>query len=116
MLPPIDNLLSAEMIRDGGSLAARFHCTDGAEYVLFLLLIRNVDTGERQGYAQPQIRNLAFGTNLTISWQHALALVHQLQSLSPASNDRWLLAIEESIRNNGALPVSVSRFIGVSSA
>jgi hypothetical protein len=112
MLPPIDNFSAAEMIRDGGSLAASFHCTDGVQYWLYLEVILQPGSSERLGYSQPQVVNRLQGTAVTISWQHALALVHQLQSLSSRPNDPWLSAMEESIKGQGRLPLAVSRLIG----
>lgn len=65
MLPTISNVQSIEMIRDGGSLAAKFDTADGATYILLLKIRMEIGddptiTGEYEettvaslGYDQP---------------------------------------------------------------
>ena len=101
MLPPVDAVLSAEMIRDGGSLGAAFS-GGGAEYWLFFPHRRQA--GHVVGYSPPSIRE-RLGFTYEISWSHAVVFVHQLQHLTTdACHLHWLRAMELVAQASGALP------------
>jgi hypothetical protein len=78
MLPPIAVVNSVEMIRDGGSLAADFHGANGSNYwLLYRLISRTLPSRmiERLGYAMPVVVERQVGTEIEISWDHALILI-----------------------------------------
>jgi len=64
MIPAISHVLSVEMIRDGGSLAADFCGADGCEYRLFFpidLSMNTVGLPEQRGYLAPIILDRLYG-------------------------------------------------------
>jgi hypothetical protein len=117
MIPPIGLLLSVEMIRDGGSLAAEFQCADAATYWLFFpLRMQELASGEieRLGYGQPIISCRIAGTSTEISWDHALALLNQMEPLlRDESHREWLDAMRATARGGGALPPRIVRSLGI---
>ncbi len=107
------------MIRDGGSLAACFLGTNGAEYWLFFsLLSEKSEAGEfvRLGYKSPVIFERAkFQTSneigwesmnqVVLSWKHAEVFLHQLRDHVRNDGDlKWLNAMEEVACSQGGLP------------
>jgi hypothetical protein len=116
MLPSITVLNSVEMIRDGGSLAASFQGKNGSEYWLFFRLRqRTLPSGmfERLGYAKPVVVERQVGTEIEISWEHALILINQIRPLLRQSQDvEWLDAMQATAIAKGELPAKVERFLG----
>ena len=58
VVPAVRETLDIEMIRDGGSLAAKFSGMDGGEYILFVPIhLELVDSiaFKRVGYRPPQL-------------------------------------------------------------
>lgn len=115
MLPSISVVNSVEMIRDGGSLAASFHCKNGSEYSLFFrLLHQTLPSGmfERLGYGKPVVVERQIGTEIEISWEHALILINQLRPLLRQTQDaEWLDAMQATALTEGELPAKVDRFL-----
>ncbi len=122
MLPSISTVLSIEMVRDGGSLAAHFIGANGSSYCLHFQLITMRDSNgdvQRIGYAKPVVfERLEFreanrfewqGINLVeVSWIHARVLLRQLRGHRCNDRDsKWLAAMEESATAEGALPQAV---------
>jgi len=116
MIPSIGSLLSVEMIRDGGSLAAVFQGKDASNYWLFFpLRQKKLASGqiERLGYNTPQIVDRLTGTSIDISWVHALMLVNQMEPLLRETSDRkWLDAMRITAQEQGALPPGIARYLG----
>ena len=82
MLPPVTHVISVEMIRDGGSLAAIYGGGDSAEYWLFFpVRTESVDADHTRisGWELPEIHDRSTGLKNEISWQHAMTFVGQLK-------------------------------------
>jgi len=113
MLPSIGLVLSVEMIRDGGSLAAVFQGSNGAKYWLFFELeTRELPTGqlERLGYKDPVVVERQVGLPLSISWEHAKIMLHQMRPLAPdAASLKWLDVMEATAEAHGRLPTEMER-------
>ena len=118
MLPSISLVLSVEMVRDGGSLAAVFQGSNGAVYWLFFpLRHQRLASGifERLGYENPQVVERLTGVAVEISWQHAIVLLNQIRPLVPEHYDlQWLEAMSVTASTEGALPPGVERFLPLS--
>jgi hypothetical protein len=116
MLPPIDQLLSIGMIRDGGSLGASLLCADGSVYALFFKLDSFVNAGgelERRGYFPPVIMRKVCGIEISISWPHAEILLHQMRAMLRSEADRnWVEVMIEVTETRGQLPASISKIVG----
>ena len=119
MLPSIALVVSVEMIRDGGSLAASFQGINGSEYwLLFKLRSRDLPSGEveRVEYEKPVVTERRMGTGIEISWEHAKILLNQMRPLLREETDlRWLEAMCASAESNGQLPPGVERILERSS-
>jgi hypothetical protein len=82
VLPPVTNVISVEMIRDGGSLAVVFGGSDSAEYWLFFpVRTESVDADHTRiaGWGAPEIHERRTGLTTEISWQHAKTFIVQLK-------------------------------------
>jgi hypothetical protein len=130
MLPTVCKILGVEMIRDGGSLAAKFESSAG-QYILFFQ-IHVVDRGpferEQLGYREPVIIDCdprkrppnssavhyseLSGPSIPISWNEARNIVDEIaglaQGLSPPYAE-WLNEMICACANDGHLPPSPSR-------
>jgi hypothetical protein len=120
MLPPIGAVVSVDMIRDGGSLAATFYGNNGAMYSLWYKLRQErIASGEfvRLGYERPVVfehfefregseRSAWQSLNeIEVSWNHALILLHQMHPYLRDDTDRkWLGVMEEVATTEGRLP------------
>ena len=115
MLPPISLVLGVEMVRDGGSLAAIFQGSNGAEYSLcFPLLHQRLSSGvlERLGYGKPIVTERQASIEIEVSWEHALILINQVRPLLREPREvHWLNVMEASAKAEGALPDEVERFL-----
>jgi len=112
MIPQIGQLLSIEMIRDGGSLAMSF-ITKGTEFWLFFGVRFNNDNSERLGYCEPVIVNRLIGTQTQVSWASALSLLTSAhQFVENVEDKNWLIVMESVAKSEGKLPAKVERFIG----
>jgi hypothetical protein len=113
MLPSIALLLSVEMIRDGGSLAAIFQGSNGSQYWLFFKVNqRPLPSGEieRTGYLKPVVIDRLTRTGIEISWQHANILLNQMRPLVREDRDReWLEIMAATVSGQGELPAGVAR-------
>jgi len=113
MLPSIGMLLSVEMIRDGGSLAATFQGSDGCEYWLFVQVrLNKLSSGEheRVGYEGPVVLDRLAGRQISVTWQQARVLLAQMRPLLQDDRDRkWFEIIREALLAEGALPSDVNR-------
>jgi len=116
MIPPATLLLSAEMLRDGGSFAAEFQCADSSRYVLLfrVQLSQNAWRAmERTGYLPPVLVDRVPETETALSWDHAHAQVAGLQLLARRDTDadalKLMMEIAESL---GKVPTHVSRVLG----
>jgi hypothetical protein len=115
MLPTIGTALGAELVRDGGSLAAFFVGVDGVEYRLFFgVVVVDSAPGYREatGYSVPVIIKRLVGTNTSVSWDHARVLLAEMLPLLRESRHR---AVAESMlevaKNDGKLtPGVVAQF------
>jgi hypothetical protein len=95
MLPTIATVLGAERIRDGGSLGAFFVGSDSAEYWLFFkIILVDVTPGycEAKGYDAPVIIDRLVGTNISVSWDHADALLSEMIPLLREEQHRTVAA------------------------
>ncbi|MCD2342185.1 hypothetical protein LRH25_17755 [Ideonella azotifigens] len=119
MLPAIAAVLSVEMLREGGSLEARFQGIDGSRHCLhFPLLSARGPNNEflRLGYAKPVVfqrveywegtrRGWHSVHEVEISWPHATVLLRQMRNHIDSEMDaRWLMAMEEAAASEGELP------------
>ncbi|WP_395732549.1 hypothetical protein [Prosthecobacter sp.] len=108
MIPAIGLVLSVEMIRDGGSLAATFQGTDNCEYWLFLPLRRNKtgpDALLGPGYEEPLILDRLIPREIPITWQQAEILLSQMKPLLEHERDlKWFAFMSEVVRLRGAYP------------
>ena len=113
MLPSIGLVLSVEMIRDGGSLAASFQGSNGAKYWLFFeLATRELPSGhlERLGYKDPVVVERQVGLPVAVSWEQAKIMLHQIRRLAPdASSLKWLDVMEATADAHGRLPTEMER-------
>ena len=104
------------MIRDGGSLAAVFQGSNGSDYwLLFKVDLKTLPSGktERLGYSSPVVVDKLTGTAMPVSWQHAIALLHQMTPLLfEAHHRKWLHAMETTAEGLGRLPPEVDRIFG----
>ena len=111
MLPPISHVLSVEMIRDGGSLAALYVSTDGSTQALFFLVNEErVDANHRRvaGWHPPEIRDGVSGMKISVSWSHAEVLIGQLRSFAQNVQQIAVLeAMHEVARAGGAITPGV---------
>jgi hypothetical protein len=125
-------LASAEVIRDGGSLAASFCDERGAKWILFLRLRRAVGEGEVEnlGFEKPVLINAATenrpndtpdrthsilsGPSVPLSWQEAQALVTQFMTHSAMLSEtaqRALSALRIAMDCEGELPPGMERLV-----
>jgi hypothetical protein len=115
MLPSISLVLGVEMVRDGGSLAAIFEGSNGAEYSLFFPLRHQLlpsGVFERLGYGQPIVIERRASIQIEVSWQHALILIHQVRPLIREPRQiKWLNAMEATAKAEGVLPDEIERFL-----
>jgi hypothetical protein len=106
MLPAIGLVLSVEMIRDGGSLAAIFQGKDSCEYWLFLPLRRNKvgpAAADGPGYEPPIIIDRLGQREIPVSWQQAETLLFQIRPMLAREQDRrWFEVMSAVVRNRGA--------------
>jgi hypothetical protein len=95
MLPTLATVLGAECIRDGGSLGAFFVGSDSVEYWLFFK-INLIDAApgyrEAKGYEAPVIIDRLVGTNISVSWDHAGALLNEMMPLFREEQHRTVAA------------------------
>ena len=116
MLPSIALVNSVEMVRDGGSLAAIFQGSNGAEYwLLFKVNLRELPSGEveRLGYANPVVFERQVGDETEISWQHAKVLLNQMRpALREETHRKWLAVMCATAETSGQLPSEVERVFG----
>lgn len=107
MLPPVTHVLSVEMIRDRGSLAAVWGGGDGAEYWLFYpVKVESVDADHNRiaGWDEPQVHVRGTGVVHELSWQHAKILISQFRSLVASPRSLEILdAMEEIAANCGSI-------------
>ena len=104
------------MTRDGGSLAAIFQGSNGSDYWLFFKVkLSNLPSGEteRLGYSSPVVIDRLTGTEMPVSWQHAIALLHQMTPFLFEARDRkWLRAMETTAEGLGRSPPEIDRIFG----
>jgi len=84
MIPPIDSVISVEIIRDGGSLAACFLSPQGYEYWLFFSYIKDENSQAYLkiiGYCNPMIFDRFLGLGHEITWAHAIIYINQIRPL-----------------------------------
>jgi hypothetical protein len=116
MIPPITQGLSAELVRDGGSLVATFLCANGSEYWLFFKVrLGELPSGqsERLGYEEPQVIERLSGETIAVTWQHAITLLSQIRPLLNGESDlRYLDAMTETAKVSGCMPSAVARVFG----
>jgi hypothetical protein len=111
VLPTIGTVLSAELIRDGGSLCASFVGTDSASYWLFFKLVI-VDTSpgyrEAKHYATPVIGDRLSGTSISITWDHAKAMLSEISSLlSKPTHHEAVDSMLDIAQNEGQITANV---------
>ena len=111
MIPHFDPPLSAEMIRDGGSLAMSFD-SSGQEFWLFFPLLTD-HTGMRTGYDSPIVINRTLDTQATITWEDAASwLRHGLEQMEEDHHKKWASIMLEVALTRGLLPQEISPIIG----
>ena len=97
MLPPVTQLLSVEMVRDGGSLAATFRGGNSSEYWLFFpVKIETIDPDHETitGWNLPLILERSTGLQNEVSWQHAISFIGKLK---PQARDPKHLALLDAM-------------------
>ena len=111
MLPTIGTALSAELIRDGGSLCASFLGADSATYwLLFKLIIVDTSPGYREAkhYATPVILDRLSGTSVSITWDHAKAMLGEISSLlSKQTHHEAVDSMLDIAQNEGQITANV---------
>lgn len=127
MLPSISALVTVEMVRDGGSFAATFSGMNGSKYGLRMQVISDRGpSGEliRRGYERPVVferievhdqQRWAWEAinEVELSWQHAVALLHQLRTHVRSEPDaRSLAAMIECAEGEGKCPASLDEVAG----
>lgn len=106
MIPHPNHLLSAELIRDGGSLGASFVDAKGySQRLMFVVRRRNLSSGysEREGFEPPVLLDQLTDTVIHLTWSAASTLVRALQPLARVERDRmWLQAMLDVAAAEGA--------------
>lgn len=129
MLPEVDAIESVEMLRDGGSLNASFVGATGKQYWLLFSLKSELGQGGefvRLGYERPVVfervetRHNATSVEwqsvdqVTLSWAEADSLLVRMRRFVHAESDtKWLDAMVQVARTEGALPPGIERVLGV---
>ena len=132
MLPPVSNLVSVEMIRDGGSLSAKFGSDAGTRYIL-LFPLRMVQLGrpmkegmvrhKRLGYGQPvlidcdpakrppntdrQFYSELGGPRVAVTWAGARVMIGDMRRFAADLREKpseWFNMMEFVANNDGRLP------------
>ncbi len=112
MIPQFDPPVSAEMIRDGGSLALSF-CDRGAEFWLFFAIETDESLTERLRYSEPVFANRLTGTKEELSWESAISILELAEAHLESERDRkWRNVMLWVAENRGALPPEVAPFLG----
>jgi hypothetical protein len=131
----VKTLVSAETIRDGGSLATSFRDEQGADWILFLPLRKAFHEGqlEKLGFEDPvlidgapesrpadtsgRVYSVLSGPSSLLNWQEAQALTAQFITHA-AALDEWAAgALNElcvAVASEGRLPLGMERFISTS--
>jgi len=103
MIPKFQSPVSAEMIRDGGSLAFSF-VVDGYSYMMFFQVLFD-SMGRRAGYERPFVRNITLETEELISWDEASKWIRAgVSHLQQDGERKWAEAMLESCKLVGDLP------------
>ena len=93
MIPAIGLVLNVEMIRDGGSLAATFLGSNGAEYWLLFKVKAGCSlptAGDPLSYEEPVVLERQPGIAVQISWEHARILLNQIRrDLRDPHHQEW---------------------------
>lgn len=126
MIPTVRNVIWVEMIRDGGSLAAKFDDENANQFIL-ATEIHIVDRGpllkERLGYHQPVLIDCdpkkrppntdriwyseTCGPSIPVSWTDARTVVAAIAGLAHGLSPlraNWLQQMVYVIANDGRLP------------
>jgi hypothetical protein len=131
----VKTLVSAETIRDGGSLSASFRDDRDAHWILLLPLRKAFDEGqlERLGFEQPvlidaapesrpadtpvRVYSVLSGPSSLLTWQEAQALTAQFTTHA-AALDEWAAGalgdVCAVVASKGQLPPDMERFLGTS--
>ncbi len=102
MLPPISFVESIEIIRDGGSLAAIFDGSNGANYwLLFTVEVKILPSGDwqRERYLPPVIVERQIGTAIEITWEHAKVFLNQMRPFIKGAQDQKMLEVMFTVAN-----------------
>ena len=114
MIPAVGLVLSVEMLRDSGSLAAVFQGTDGCEYWVCLpIRLRKLPGGEweRLGYQDPVVLDRLTDRQFPILWSQARTFLSQVRPLLRTERDIcWFNILSEAVQLQGALPSGVEGF------
>ncbi len=117
MLPPIALVLSVEMIRDGGSLAAIYQATNSSEYcLLFRIKTRILASGEmeRFAYEAPVVVDRTTHLEWKSVWRQAAILLDQMRPMLRSDSDReWLETMHSVALTFGQFPETLRRNLGV---
>jgi hypothetical protein len=131
MLPPVREVVSVEMIRDGGSLSVKFESEGSSQYIL-LVRIQLVDRGslvkETMGYDPPILIDCdpkgrppdtatvryseLGGPSVSISWSQAREILGTVASLVQgitAIEAKWLEKLIDVANREGQLPPDAER-------
>ncbi|MGJ5151349.1 hypothetical protein [Bradyrhizobium sp. HKCCYLR1023] len=132
MPPKVKTLVHAEMIRDGGSLAAEFLDDRDVEWILFLPLRQVNQEGrmERLGFDEPVLIDASpdkrpagtpgitysklSGPSYPLSWAQAQELTAQFARCSSTLNERAASSLTKlcfAIGHDGKLPQDMERFL-----
>jgi hypothetical protein len=129
VLPDVEVVQSVEMLRDGGSLNASFVATSGKQYWLVFSLKSELGPGGelvRLGYERPVVFERVEARpsaarvewqpvdQVALSWAEADEFLTRIrQSVQTGSDAKWLDAMEQVARTEGALPHGVERVLDV---
>ena len=126
----VKTLVSAETIRDGGSLAASFRDDRDADWILLLSLRKAFYEGqlERLGFERPllidaapesrpadtpdRVYSVLSGPSSLITWREAQALTAQFTTHAAALNERAAEALDDLcavVASKGQLPRDTER-------
>jgi len=123
MLPAVRKVEDVELVRDGGSFAARFETDGGARYILFVEIDREIFTLRDRKLARyhdpilidgdpakrpPDTATVRYtelgGPSIPVSWAEARSLMAEISKqaeLTSTTHHGWLLEMVEVIFREG---------------
>ena len=101
MIPQFDVPVSAEMLRDGGSLAMSFASRGDRYWLLFPRSISE-QSGRDQGYIRPVVVNRTLGIEHDVTWELARGWLEKANGLiNTECTDRWVKIMLDVAESEG---------------